>query len=365
LNNGINLTKEKIAKIMECQYYTGEKLKAKYKVHAKKYPPIISVEIWKKLRQMKEQQIDRLIDTSSVNITLSAKLVHCGCCNSVMSPKHSNTERSIYFCSNRRAAYVRLRTKECTDLTFVNLDVIDSLALNIACRNEYHFLKKMDKQKIIEIQNQIKQLQTQLKNLDKKFDVILKNKMKDIAKLLPHFSESDLKSNAKIAIKDVSLSIESEKLTVKNQLDKLTAIVNEYSITDRIKQRDNDRETMSRRQYIAKYMYQFKEYIIDMTKQQMYDVIHKYIQRIEVKNISNTEKRIIITDVDNNVHTYRYMYRQPDTNYRIQNISEYNEMRLNEKTDKWEKHTEKMSGFLNWDNSIINYKDEIRKYFIF
>jgi DNA invertase Pin-like site-specific DNA recombinase len=269
LNMGYNLQIKRINEVLRTKSYTGEILttyrdgrKMQYK---RQYPPIISIELFNKCREIAANTANRTVDKSSKHFSLSARLIKCSQCGGRLIAYHAKT----------RGQYACICGKH-SDL--ISIDVIDGLSYYAARKFENEERNKDRKKEYPRIKNEIKALQNQIDNADNKINIIRQNKFNELKRVLKSLSDN--------AINDI---VETETKEVINEIRKETTVYNEQ-IT-----KLDDYITMNVYGSVMPMLpHRSKRIDVELTEKQKYDLVHKYIREI---NIPRNKKNDKIKDI--------------------------------------------------------------------
>jgi hypothetical protein len=297
LNMGYNLQIKRINEILRTKSYTGEILttyrdgrKMQYK---RQYPPIISIELFNKCREIAANTANRTIDKSSKNISLSARLIKCSQCGGILIAYHAKT-RGQYGCTCGKHS----------DL--ISIDVIDGLSYNVARKFENDERNKDRFKEYPRIKNEIKALQNQIDNAENKINIIKQNKFKEVKRVLKTLSDDAINNIVETETKEVINEIKKETVTYNEQITKLNDYItmNEYGTAMPMLPRRNEKTN------------------IELTAKQRYELVHKYITGIEIpRNKKNNKiKDIRIHLINGDTLEYFYNSHKPKE-YKIWQIN--------------------------------------------
>ena len=245
------------------------------------YPVIISKEIWNKKCETAKAN-DKAVDKSRDNIYFAAKLIKCDCgrCYSAFS------STATYICVGK------YQQSNCTNTKGISINAMDSLLWWIAKKEYAIFLASKSqetKQKLIDelaIWNQklgaldglYSKIETKLDNLT----FLLGNA--DITK------ETYISRKAKVLSE--KLEIDNNKVNYQNEIDRINNILSsEYATNE-----DGSFKSMVDN-YIIPMLATKDELLIELdnlSDQRKYDIIHQYINWIQITHIDTINKLIIV-----------------------------------------------------------------------
>ena len=245
------------------------------------YPVIISKEIWNKKCETAKAN-DKAVDKSRDNIYFAAKLIKCDCgrCYSAFS------STATYICVGK------YQQSNCTNTKGISINAMDSLLWWIAKKEYAIFLASKSqetKQKLIDelaIWNQklgaldglYSKIETKLDNLT----FLLGNA--DITK------ETYISRKAKVLSE--KLEIDNNKVNYQNEIDRINNILSsEYATNE-----DGSFKSMVDN-YIIPMLATKDELLVELdnlSDQRKYDIIHQYINWIQITHIDTTNKLIIV-----------------------------------------------------------------------
>jgi DNA invertase Pin-like site-specific DNA recombinase len=245
------------------------------------YPVIISKEIWNKKCETAKAN-DKAVDKSRDNIYFAAKLIKCDCgrCYTAFS------STATYLCVGK------YQQSNCTNTKGISINAMDSLLWWIAKKEYAIFLASKSqetKQKLIDelaIWNQklgaldglYSKIETKLDNLT----FLLGNA--DITK------ETYISRKAKVMTE--KLEIDNNKVNYQNEIDRINNILSsEYATNE-----DGSFKSMVDN-YIIPMLATKDELLIELdnlSDQRKYDIIHQYINWIQITHIDTSNKLIIV-----------------------------------------------------------------------
>ncbi|MDR1341025.1 MAG: hypothetical protein LBK58_13375 [Prevotellaceae bacterium] len=146
------------------KYYTGELIPKHYKIvkgkkrvsYARRYPAIITPEIFEKCREVARQN-NQAIDKVK-NIYFGNKLIKCKCGRSFKPNKGSGT----YICIGK---YSTKTQPPCTCKDNIPINVLDTILWEVARTEEHTFILTSEDKYIAEINSKI----SELNNKNRKF----------------------------------------------------------------------------------------------------------------------------------------------------------------------------------------------------
>lgn len=282
----------------------------------RKYPPIITEEIFNKAQRKKEENKTNC-DKSKNNIWLCAKLIKCTECNTSMM---ANGGARVYRCKSH--AYHHFYKKNCSNNLTINIQVMDGIAWHYA--SSYYVSDTLtDKEK------QIKDYETQIKILKQKINAGEKlNKKFDErkARIIYNFEQGDIDKEERDK-KMANLYTERKEFEIR--------IATHYNdiqrLENEIKYLQKDKKDLTAIQKIKERLHLSSQRV---SRQDMYNIVHRYIKEIQITDTKlyfysnefgeeyiykeritddDTEKKareIKILGINGKIDIYYFMYTQ-------------------------------------------------------
>lgn len=285
----------------------------------RKYPPIITEEIFKKAQRKKEENKTNS-DKSKKNIWLCAKLIKCTECNTHMM---ANGGARVYRCKSH--AYHHFYKKNCTNSMAINIQVMDGIAWHYA--KSYFITDTLaDKEKqITENKAQIKLLKQKI-NVGKEIEKKINEKEDRINDDYHDLIISKEKRREKLAKTSAERKeLEIRVATYHNDIQRLENEINYLQ---------KDKKDITAIQMLKDRLHLSNQ---SVGRQDMYNIVHRYIKEIQITDITlyfysnefgeehiyteritndDTEKKareIKILGINGKTDIYYFMYTQKTT----------------------------------------------------
>jgi len=290
--------------ILKNKAYKGEKFKDDHNVNDRLYPAIVTPTLFNKCNDILTVRSNKKSDKSK-GIYYASRLVKCSKCGTTMVAINSNNS---YICGLSRHNH-DINNGGCYGGDQVNLNLIDSLAINEAFKIELNNIFHQDMEIREATELKINEIQLKIDSTNLKLDKIKEIKRKQIVK---EFS-------------DVMITKEIENLLerkIKIEKQNIDNEILEYDFE--IKRLKNSLVTKS------KSFYQFigenlptsdsiKDKILELTEKQRYDIVHQHIKEIFIINKNKRLKLIEIHAYNGQNFFYEYDTTRKNKNIRLFN----------------------------------------------
>lgn len=300
----------------------------------RKYPPIITKEIFDKAQKRKEENKTQT-DKAIKHTWLCAKLIKCTECGGYMI---ANGGARVYNC--KAHSHINFYKKNCTNKLSINISAIDGVA--------WHYTKSLffadsldDKEK------QIKNNEQQIKLLNEKIKASPRTEKKINEK---EQRVMDAFFNAEITKDNYTQRLGKIREERKNFEIKIAEYKNDVErLENEIKYLQNDKKNLSdmqkKVQRIKDVLHLSKQ---EISKQDKYNIVHRYIKSIEInetilyfhleneygevniyrEKINNNDtpkkaKEITIYGINGKISTYFFMYNEKKAFNQFAHLNEY------------------------------------------
>ena len=291
------LDRKNLGRILNNPYYIGEKIKKDGYMFERQYPAIITKETFDNCQTLLKQRSNRKSDKSK-NIYYASRLIKCSCCGSTLV---AFGVRNNYACKNFH------EKRGCKNGTSINLNIADSLALNVAFFKDILEIANFNLDKIKEVENNIIEIQSKINLANDRIEVIrlkyLKNYSKQFKNILP---QKDIDELIEKTLKVDKLQIDIEITNYKNEIQRL----NNY-----LKSKKNKSGLMG---IVEETSNIIKNYNIQsLTDKQRYELTHQYIKNIQITDDDNNVKLIEVITYCDEVAKFKYYAKQKDNNKKL------------------------------------------------
>ena len=287
----------------------------------RKYPPIITKEIFDKAQKRKEENKTQT-DKAIKHTWLCAKLIKCTECGGYMI---ANGGARVYNC--KAHSHLHFYKKNCTNKLSINISAIDGIA--------WHFAKSLFfADSLADKERQIKDNEQQIKVLTEKLNAspLTEKKINEKEqRIIEAFLDAEISKDSYTLrlnkIRDERKNFEIKIAEYKNDVERL---MNE------IKYLQNDKKNLSdmqkKVQRIKDVLHLSKQ---EISKQDKYNIVHRYIKSIEInetilyfhleneygevniyrEKINNNDKtkkakEITIHGINGKISTYFFIYNE-------------------------------------------------------
>lgn len=231
----------------------------------RKYPPIITKEIFDKAQKQKEENKTQT-DKAIKHIWLCSKLIRCNECGGYMI---ANGGARVYNC--KAHSHLHFYKKNCTNKLSINISAIDGIA--------WHFAKSLFfADSLADKERQIKDNEQQIKVLTEKLNAspltekkINEKEQRIIDAYLDMVISKDIYTRKLNKVRNERKDFEIKVADYKNNLERLE---------NEIKYLQNDKKNISTMQKIKDVLHLSNQRI---SQQDKYDIVHRYIKHIEIK----------------------------------------------------------------------------------
>jgi len=286
----VDLDRKTIGRILNNKYYTGEKLKKdKYE---RQYPAIITHDIFVTCQELLNKRSGHL-QSKAKKIYYAGRLIKCQCGETLTA----FGVRNNYACKSFH------EKRGCTNGTSINLNLVDSLAYKCAKIKDTIEMANINEEKIKQVEETINELQTKIDSASNRFEIIKENKRKSLKKHLKNLSSKDFENVLENELKIDLLQIENENIGNKNEIERLKNWISSTKI-----------EKFGKWGTLLAASDQQKN--IQLDDKQIYDLVHLYIKNIEVVDVDEKTKDIIIHTYCGEETKYKYYFKAKG-NYRL------------------------------------------------
>lgn len=310
------------------------KIKTEHIGNLRKYPPIITKEIFDEAQKRKEENKTQT-DKAIKHTWLCAKLIKCTECGGYMM---ANGGARVYNC--KAHSHLHFYKKNCTNKISINISAIDGIA--------WHFAKSLFfADSLADKERQIKDNEQQIKILKEKIKASPHTEQKINEKeqrVIDAYFDAEISKDSYIQrlnkIRDERKNFEIKIAEYKNDVERL---MNEIKYLQ--KDRKNISDMQEKVQRIKDVLHLSKQ---EISKQDKYDIIHRYIRSIEInetilffhieneygeiniykERMSNNDKpkkakEITIYGINGKISTYFFMYNEKKAFNQFAFLNEY------------------------------------------
>ena len=300
----------------------------------RKYPPIITKEIFDKAQKRKEENKTKT-DKAIKHVWLCAKLIKCTECGGYMM---ANDGARVYNC--KAHSHINFYKKNCTNKLSINISAIDGIA--------WHYAKSLFvADSLADKKRQIKDNEEQIQVLNEKIEASSLTEQKINEKetrVIDAYLDAEINKeiyNQKLSkIREERKNFEIKIAEYKNDVERLE---------NEIKYLQNDKKNLSNMQ---KKVQRIKDVLHlsnqKIPKQDKYDIVHRYIKSIEInetilyfhieneygeiniykERINNSAKpkkakEITIYGINGKKSTYFFLYNEKKAFNQFAYLSEY------------------------------------------
>ena len=294
-----------ISHILKNKCYTGQTIEEKlfkyknkkeneevtYTRYERKYPQIISIDQYNKCRDIAEA--NRTITGKGKNIYYASRLIKCQTCGCYWSASGSKVN---YHCYNaiiptKKWAIDGRKNEQCKNRTSININVMDSLLWYYAKKEEVFSIMRASKEQIDSINKKIAEYQKNIDEIPSQIEII----DKIIEKYAIRNSEGDIsdekfkeikaeKQLAKQQLYEKKFNLERNVVELKKEIDYTNNILRKFGVTE------NNVTIEKALKFGANYIKQCNKIynsLCNITNDKdRYEIIHKHIKKVEVKNVN-------------------------------------------------------------------------------
>jgi len=291
INRGlIPLVRKQIENILNNKAYKGEIYKDNYNVNYRLYPAIVTPELFNQCSELLGVRSNKKSDRSK-GIYYASRLVKCSKCGTTMVAVNSN---NLYVCGLSRHNN-DITKGGCFSGDQINLNIVDSLALNEAFIIDVAETFEMDNEKRKEIELKIIELNNKINVCASKLDKLRVIKRKQIKKEFDYLNDKEIEQHLERKIKTEKQNIDNELIEYKFEIERL-----ENSLKSKSK---------SLYQHIGDNIPTPKvamEIIKLLTDKQRYDLVHSHIKEITVTTNDKKVKEITIKPFNGSSAVFYY-----------------------------------------------------------
>ena len=291
--------KMRIYNVLNNRSYTGEEVATKSGNNKVLFPAIITTAIFEKCSTILKQKNNRKA-TQAKNIYYAGRLIKCQCCGQLLIAHGLNGQ---YVCSN----FLTKKTL-CSNGTYININVVDSLSINVAATLDYIESQNNNQEQAKEIELKIIELNEKIDASKTKFEIIQKDKTKQLRKVLSYLNDKEFEQHLDRALKEDKLAIEKEVVEYKYEIERLTKILDSKTTKEHIKNFN-----------IFKLKSSPKNELKNLTEKQCFDMVHKHIEEVIIKT-DNKVKEIIIKSYSGKDTIFYYDTTRKINDYKIYSI---------------------------------------------
>jgi site-specific DNA recombinase len=298
---GYDISLGKVLNILKSKEYTGEKENKKNPEIIRKYPPIISAELFnERVKQGEKNCID---SSKAKHIYYCSKLITCPVCGSKWIGSHINVN---YYCSHNKQNVELTKRKKCTCSTTIDLNWLDSIVWYSVQQYDAKYIQEQAQQDLSLFHIEIKTLEQKIQATDKVLQKVNEKRERIVdsyieANINKDKRDKQLKENDSEAKK-----IEQDRLNWQNEVGRLTD-----RIVDINHSLNNENEWRKIYDYIV--LTNNNKSIRD--DEVIYGMVHKHVKEIKVsKDIFDDKpaKRIEIIFNNNKEETYYFCFQSKE-----------------------------------------------------
>ena len=263
-----------INNVLNNESYCGVKRKSVNASYERAYPPIITVEQYKRCRKIAET--NNTTANKAKNVYYAEHLVQCQSCGAYWSASGS---KNSYHCSaavkpNSIWKYEIHKKPKCTNKTSLSINILDSILWEVAIDKEVEYIETMTEENINAFRNEAKVLESKITNIQPRID--------DLRKKRDRLREMYIDGLSKEAYDRKSASIVAEMNEIKAEelqfKDELTHIY------ESIEQLGNYKKLR------LEYINQIHE-VIEGERDTIDVEDERYLLRMRISNISDDKER--------------------------------------------------------------------------
>ena len=300
----------------------------------RKYPPIITQDIFDKAQKRKEENKTQT-NKAIKHIWLCAKLIRCNECGGYMI---ANGGARVYNC--KAHSHLHFYKKNCTNKLSINISAIDGIAWHYA-KSLFLIDSLADKEK------QIKDNEQHIKVLKEKLNASPSTEKKINQKeqrIIDAYFDADItKDIYTLKINKVRNERKNFEIKIAEYKNNIERLENEIKYLQ--KDRKNISDMQEKVQRIKDVLHLSKQ---EISQQDKYDIVHRYIRSIEInetilffhieneygeiniykERISNNDKpkkakEITIYGINGKISTYFFMYNEKKAFNQFAHLNEY------------------------------------------
>jgi DNA invertase Pin-like site-specific DNA recombinase len=275
LSRGLNVNIRLIDNVLKSRLYTGELIPKSETSYARRYPAIISTELFDKCKEV--AKLNNTNIDKSKTVYFGNKLIKCQQCGRNMKATKSSV---TYYCNHK---YPTHEQPSCTCKDTININVLDSALWYLAKKIETNNTFNRNKQDIDELNNKIKDIEEKIINSENKYNIMLQNKFKELKRALP-FPDDEVLKLATRSIHNDKLEIDKEKSSYISDLSNYKTLLADKTNTLNIYN-------------TIKNIEDIKERLENLSDKEKYDLIHKHIKNVTI-SIKNKCRIIVIETFD-------------------------------------------------------------------
>lgn len=232
----------------------------------RKYPPIITQEIFDKAQEKKKHNSNNA--DKSKSIWLCSKLIKCEKCGSYMM---ANKGARVYSC--KAHTHQNFYKKNCDNKTAINISAMDGIAWNFS-KSLFFADSITDKEKQIETnQAQIEILKQKI-NVGKQTEYRIDEKEK---RIMDSYFNLEIDEKEKIKrLKLVNIERKEHEIKIVEWNNDIQRLENEIKILE------GDKKNITQIQEIKNILKLTNQRI---NKEEKYNIVHRYIKEIQIKEI--------------------------------------------------------------------------------
>lgn len=273
----LNLKISLINHILNNRHYTGELYKRKdvkdCKYNERIYPTIITKEQFDKCREIAKTNNTNANKTR--NIYFAENLVHCLSCGCKWSASGSKVSYHCYnaYKSKKLIKYEYTKKEQCNDKTSLSINILDSLLWEITINAEAGTLLSNNKRKIEEVEKEIKDIKIKCNAVKKRLDNIDKKKERIRKTFIDGLTNEEEYSKLIENIRLDTNKVKEEEIKYNREIERMNNFLSQLKEYIKISVR-------------FKNFSEYKKNLREITDEnRIYDLIHKHISYVKVKNI--------------------------------------------------------------------------------
>jgi DNA invertase Pin-like site-specific DNA recombinase len=312
-----NVERWMMLKVLQGIQYTGKNtdiVSGKKRILNHKYPQIISEELYNTCLNIRTQKVNRKTDKQDKNKFYANRVVKCYNCGKFLYARHIKNNDFSYICPTNR--YLPENASRCNDVSTVPTRIIDSLALHYAYKAHIREMQTDRTKSINDAKQAIIELEKKINNSDVQYEIIKSDKRKKLKKLLSSITENELEA---LLIKEISADkqrINKEVIEWKEQIERhkqyisptqfkinFAAMPKEFfdrAIKDGVMQSE-----------MLKTRYD------EISEQERYDLVHKYIDEILCRRVEKFGIEITIKLFNKDIKKILYYGRKKDKTQKL------------------------------------------------
>jgi DNA invertase Pin-like site-specific DNA recombinase len=290
LNRGFNFDLRMIARALSSKEYTGELIprheimtmrkgkECKDIYFDRKYPPIISIELFDKCRNV--LLTNNINVDKSKNIYYANKLIKCPLCgHSWVAYKTNYVYRCVY-------QYTPMDSHRCASRNMINMNVLDTILWNTALNQEIIFIQDFNESKLVEWNNQIDEFKGNIVNLENQYADKVEIEYKKLRKVIDKdiFTNNEVREMAIKQSDKFKQTIEQNKLFYKDEIKRVKSLISEIKESFNIPAGYHTDKEIS--EYITEATRNQLGVIItklqNTTDKERYDIVHKHIKEVKI-----------------------------------------------------------------------------------